>query len=147
MNLTGRARRPKRGPRPAIAKLPVRLLFLENDPGGGTVTGTRSYSIGGNSVATRTGSTSVSYLAGDQQDTDSVAISAADLAVTRRYYDPYGNPRGTAALPTCASCGPERQQRRDDGPTKKTGNAENVAYWVETHLADVLPVPGYRLQI
>jgi RHS repeat-associated protein len=85
-------------------------LLLETDPGsttlilndeeltlsGGTVTGTRYYSIAGNSVATRTGSTSVSYLAGDSQGTDSVAISAASLAVTRRYYDPWGNPRGTA---------------------------------------------------
>jgi RHS repeat-associated protein len=85
-------------------------LLLTADPGsttlilsdeeltlsGSTVTGTRYYSLGGLSVATRTSSTSVSYLAGDSQGTDSVAISAANLAVTRRYYDPWGNPRGTA---------------------------------------------------
>src|SRR6185437_5826370 len=91
-------------------------LLLTADPGsttlnlsdeeltlsGGTVTGTRYYSIGSHSVGTRTGSTSVSYLAGDQQGTDSVAISAATLAATRRYYDPYGNPRGTtpSSFPT-----------------------------------------------
>ncbi|HXS64574.1 MAG TPA: RHS repeat-associated core domain-containing protein [Streptosporangiaceae bacterium] len=91
-------------------------LLLTADPGsttlnlsdeeltlsGGTVTGTRYYSIGSHSVATRTGSTGVSYLAGDQQGTDSVAISAATLTVTRRYYDPYGNPRGTtpSSFPT-----------------------------------------------
>jgi RHS repeat-associated protein len=91
-------------------------LLLEADPGsttvylsdseltlsGGTVTGTRYYSIGSSSVATRTGSTSVSFVAGDSQGTDSVAINAANLAVTRRYYDPYGNPRGTtpSSFPT-----------------------------------------------
>ncbi len=63
----------------------------------GTVTGTRFYALGGTPVATLTsGSTGVSYLAGDQQQTDALAISAANLALTRRYYDPYGNPRGAA---------------------------------------------------
>jgi RHS repeat-associated protein len=84
-------------------------LLLAADPGtttlylpdeelsltGGTVTGTRYYSLGGQVVAARTGATSLAYLAGDSQATDSVAIDAATLAVTRRYYDPYGNPRGT----------------------------------------------------
>ena len=36
----------------------------------------------------------MAYLAGDQQDTESAAIDSASLNVTRRYYDPYGNPRG-----------------------------------------------------
>jgi len=62
----------------------------------GTVTGTRSYSINGTPVASLTGATSVAYLIGDQQGTDSIAISATTLGLTRRYYDPYGNPRGTA---------------------------------------------------
>jgi RHS repeat-associated protein len=53
------------------------------------------YALGGTVVASRTGATSVAYLAGDTQGTDSVAIDAVTLAVTRRYYDPYGNPRGT----------------------------------------------------
>jgi RHS repeat-associated protein len=59
------------------------------------VTGTRYYALGGVTVATRTGAAAVSYLAGDTQGTESVAISASSLAVTRRYYDPYGNARGT----------------------------------------------------
>jgi RHS repeat-associated protein len=39
----------------------------------------------------------VAYLAGDQQGTDSAAVDAASLNLTRRYYDPYGNTRGTTA--------------------------------------------------
>jgi RHS repeat-associated protein len=62
----------------------------------GTVTGTRYYSLDGATVATRTGASSVAYLAGDQQGTDSVAIDAQTLNVAHRYYDPYGNPRGNA---------------------------------------------------
>jgi RHS repeat-associated protein len=61
----------------------------------GTVTGTRYYSLGSTTVAARTGGTTLAYLAGDSQGTDSVAIDAATLSLTRRYYDPYGNPRGT----------------------------------------------------
>jgi RHS repeat-associated protein len=61
----------------------------------GTVTGTRYYSMNGTAVATRTGASGVAYLAGDQQGTDSVAIDAQTLSVTDRYYDPYGNPRGS----------------------------------------------------
>jgi RHS repeat-associated protein len=87
-------------------------LLLEADPGTttlylsdeelslntttGTVTGTRYYTIGGATLAALTsGSTGLYYLAGDRQNTESVAISASTLAVTDRYYDPYGNPIGT----------------------------------------------------
>jgi len=84
-------------------------LLLQTDPGSTTlylpdeqlvqntsgVTGTRYYSIGGVTVAARTSGT-VYYLTGDQQGTDDLAINASTLAVTRRYYDPYGNSIGTA---------------------------------------------------
>jgi len=63
---------------------------------GGTVTGIRYYSIGNMTVATRTGASSLAYLIGDQQGTDSLAISAATLSLSRRYYDPYGNSIGPA---------------------------------------------------
>jgi RHS repeat-associated protein len=68
----------------------------------GVVTGTRYYALDGVTVATRTGASTVTYLAGDQQGTDSVAIDSASLAVTRRWYDPYGSPRGPVptAFPT-----------------------------------------------
>ena len=65
------------------------------DLGSGSVAGTRFYSIGGEQVASRNGS-DVSYLIGDQQGTSSVAVDAATLGVTRRYFDPYGSPIGTA---------------------------------------------------
>jgi RHS repeat-associated protein len=68
---------------------------LSLNTGTGTVTGTRYYSLGGTTVAARTGATSLAYLAGDQQATESDAIDAATLNLTRRYFDPYGNPRGT----------------------------------------------------
>jgi RHS repeat-associated protein len=68
---------------------------LSLNTGTGTITGTRYYSVGGTIVATRTGASSVAYLIGDQQGTDSLAISASTLALTRRFYDPYGNPRGS----------------------------------------------------
>jgi RHS repeat-associated protein len=74
--------------------LPDEELSLNTSTG--TVTGTRYYSVNGITVATRTGASSVAYLAGDQQGTASVAVDSATLGVTRRYYDPYGNPRGTA---------------------------------------------------
>jgi len=69
---------------------------LSLNTGTGTVTGTRYYSIGGAIVAARTGASGLAYLAGDQQDTDSVAIDSGTLGVNRRYYDPYGNARGSA---------------------------------------------------
>jgi RHS repeat-associated protein len=86
-------------------------LLLTADPGsttlylsdeeltlsGGTVTGTRYYTLGNMTVATRTGASSVSYLAGDHEGTDAVAISASSLAVTRRYYAPYGNSVGPSS--------------------------------------------------
>jgi RHS repeat-associated protein len=91
-------------------------LLLEADPGTTTlylpdeelslntttsaVTGTRYYNLGSQTVATlttgSTGSTGLAYLAGDQQGTESVALNASTLAVTSRYYDPYGNPIGAA---------------------------------------------------
>ena len=81
-------------PGTATLYLPDEELSLNT--GTGTVTGTRYYSIGGVTIAARTGASSVAYLAGDQQGTDSAAIDSATLGVNRRYYDPYGNARGTA---------------------------------------------------
>jgi RHS repeat-associated protein len=75
---------------------------LSLDTSTGTVTGTRYYTLGHTTVATLTGASAVSYVVGDQQGTDSLAIDADTLALTRRYYDPYGNPRGTtpSSFPT-----------------------------------------------
>ena len=69
---------------------------LSLNTGTGTVTGTRYYGIGGATVAARTGASTLAYLAGDSQGTDSVATDSGTLGVNRRYYGPYGNARGTA---------------------------------------------------
>jgi YD repeat-containing protein len=60
-----------------------------------TKTGARYYALGGQEVAARTSAGTVYYLAGNQQGTSTVAINASNLAVTRRYYDPYGKAIGT----------------------------------------------------
>jgi YD repeat-containing protein len=69
---------------------------LSYNVGTATMTGTRYYSIGGLTVATRTGADDPAYLAGDEAGTLTVAIDSQTLDITRRYYDPYGNPRGAA---------------------------------------------------
>jgi RHS repeat-associated protein len=73
--------------------LPDEELSLNTSSG--TISGTRYYTLGNATVATLTGASSVAYMTGDQQGTDSLAINATDLSLTRRYYDPYGNTRGT----------------------------------------------------
>jgi len=86
-------------------------LLLQSDPGAttlyladeqivlntttNTVSGTRYYQIGGVTVAARTSAGQVEYLIGDRQGTSQVAIDSQTLAVSRRYYDPYGQPIGT----------------------------------------------------
>ena len=42
----------------------------------------------------------MAYLVGNQQGTDTLAIDAATLTTTRRYYDPYGNPINTTGSVT-----------------------------------------------
>jgi hypothetical protein len=57
-------------------------LYLDDEEltlSGGTVTGTRSSTLGDTTVATRTGASSVSYVVGDQEGTGAVAISASSL--------------------------------------------------------------------
>jgi RHS repeat-associated protein len=85
-------------------------LLLQQDPGsttlylsdeqitltGSTLSGVRYYAIGGQTVAARTSAGDVYYLTGDQEGTQTLAISSATLAVSERFYDPYGNPVGTA---------------------------------------------------
>jgi RHS repeat-associated protein len=58
--------------------------------------GIRYYSIGGITIAARASTGQVNYLAGNQQGTDTLALNARTRSITRRYYDPYGNPIGAA---------------------------------------------------
>jgi RHS repeat-associated protein len=63
--------------------------------------GTRYYSLGGATIATRTGnvaSGNVAYLIPDRQGTDQLVVDSATLTVTRRQFLPFGGARG--AVPT-----------------------------------------------
>jgi RHS repeat-associated protein len=66
----------------------------KNDP----VSGLRFYPApdGTTIVRSSTSTDPVSYEVGNQQATALEAIDATSLAITRRYYDPYGNPVGIA---------------------------------------------------
>jgi RHS repeat-associated protein len=61
----------------------------------GTVTGTRYYTLGDATVASRTSAGVVSDLIPDRQGTDQLAVNVNTQAVTRRSYLPFGGTRGT----------------------------------------------------
>ncbi|GAA4174190.1 toxin C-terminal domain-containing protein [Gryllotalpicola koreensis] len=71
-------------------------------PGSSTVTGSRTYSAGSVVLAERdtaagvTGST-LYWVGSDVDGTPDLEVNAATGAVTNRYTDPFGNPRGTTA--------------------------------------------------
>jgi RHS repeat-associated protein len=60
-----------------------------------TWTGLRNITGPDGTTVTRSSTGTVSYQVANPQGTATTAIDASTLAVTRRYYDPYGNPRGT----------------------------------------------------
>lgn len=60
-----------------------------------TCTGLRNYTGPDGTTITRSSSGTVTYQVANAQGTATTAIDASTLAVTRRFYDPYGNPRGT----------------------------------------------------
>ncbi|MEO3746564.1 RHS repeat-associated core domain-containing protein [Plantactinospora sp. B5E13] len=73
-------------------------LYLGNqevrlDRSTGAVTATRYYRHGGETVAVRTGA-GLTWLAADHHGTAQVAVDSVSLTVTRRRFDPFGNPRG-----------------------------------------------------
>ncbi|TQJ75412.1 ricin-type beta-trefoil lectin domain protein [Streptomyces sp. SLBN-31] len=59
-----------------------------------TCTALRYYSGPDGTRVTRSSSGDVTYQIANGQGTETTSVAADDLAVTRRYYDPYGNPRG-----------------------------------------------------
>ena len=61
-----------------------------------TVTGLRFYAAPDGTTVVRSSAGAISYEVTNPQHTAVEAINAATLAVTRRYFDPYGNPAGTA---------------------------------------------------
>ncbi|QMU70139.1 ricin-type beta-trefoil lectin domain protein [Streptacidiphilus sp. P02-A3a] len=58
-------------------------------------TALRNYNGPDGTTITRTSAGTVAYQVANGQGTAETTIDASSLAVTRRYYDPYGNPRGT----------------------------------------------------
>ena len=60
-----------------------------------TWTGLRNITGPDGTTITRSSSGTVTYQVANAQGTATTAIDASTLAVTRRYYDPYGNSRGT----------------------------------------------------
>ncbi|MEN3356312.1 MAG: hypothetical protein V7637_294, partial [Mycobacteriales bacterium] len=67
----------------------------------GTVIGTRYYTQNGVTIGLRVGGANPIYLMSDQHGTTQVGVDAGNFAVTRRSFDPYGNPlgAGTGAWP------------------------------------------------
>ncbi|MEU5992345.1 RHS repeat-associated core domain-containing protein [Spirillospora sp. NPDC047418] len=62
--------------------------------GANTATGTRYYTFGGQTIAMRTSTGTVTYLAGDHQGSAQVAADAATQAATVRRFTPFGSIRG-----------------------------------------------------
>ena len=105
----------REGPSSSTLYLPDEEITLT----GTKLSGTRYYSIGGQTVAARTSAGQVAYLAGDQEGTQTLAIDSTTLAVTERFYDPYGNTVGTGAGSRTASrARPAATRHGRDGPTR-----------------------------
>jgi RHS repeat-associated protein len=62
---------------------------------GGAVSGLRYYSEPDGATVVRSSSGSLTYELASPQGTNTETVSASTLAVTRRYYDPYGSARGS----------------------------------------------------
>lgn len=85
----------RRDPAGTTLYLPGQELRLE----GGVVTGTRHYSLAGESLASRTGGSEpakLTWVFADHQGTQQTAVNADSQAVTIRRQTPYGEARGTA---------------------------------------------------
>jgi RHS repeat-associated protein len=66
------------------------------DAATGDIWGQRYYTASGTTIAVRTnesGTEKLSFLAGDAHGTSTLAVAATDLAVTKRYFTPFGEDR------------------------------------------------------
>ncbi|MFF1676264.1 RHS repeat-associated core domain-containing protein [Streptomyces sp. NPDC058256] len=71
-------------------------VHLDNSSGTAKTWAQRYYGVAGSTVAMRTnksGTDSLVYLAGDQHGTSTLALTATDQAVTKRYFTPFGQSR------------------------------------------------------
>ncbi|MCP2166451.1 RHS repeat-associated core domain-containing protein [Goodfellowiella coeruleoviolacea] len=64
---------------------------------GTQVTGKRYYSHAGTLVAVRGSVSGLTFMVADHQGTMSLTVNPEDFSSQRRYFDPFGNPRGAAA--------------------------------------------------
>ncbi|GLW70491.1 hypothetical protein Kpho02_27900 [Kitasatospora phosalacinea] len=70
-------------------------LTVDNVSSTHPVTGRRYYRAPDGTTTVRSGNGTITYQPGGTQGTAQLQVDATTLAVTRRAYDPYGNPRGT----------------------------------------------------
>ncbi|WP_328606858.1 polymorphic toxin-type HINT domain-containing protein [Amycolatopsis sp. NBC_00345] len=84
---------------PSGVTLTVGDTELHVAAGGTTAIGTRYYSYNGQPIAERNAVSGVSWLLTDNQGTAYATVDAANLAVRKRYQDPYGVPRGNTDGP------------------------------------------------
>ncbi|MFB9932205.1 RHS repeat-associated core domain-containing protein [Amycolatopsis halotolerans] len=84
---------------PSGVTLTVGDTELHVAAGNTTAIGTRYYTYNGHPIAQRNGVTGISWLLTDNQGTAYATVDAANLAVRKRYQDPYGVPRGTTDSP------------------------------------------------
>ncbi|MGW4806925.1 RHS repeat-associated core domain-containing protein [Kitasatospora sp. NPDC004272] len=85
----------QRGPTGTVLYLFGGAEQLTLDSTGQTVSGLRRYHNPDGTTIVRSSSGTVTYQPANPQGTAQLQVDATTLAVTRRSFDPYGNPRGT----------------------------------------------------
>ncbi|MFJ5218724.1 RHS repeat-associated core domain-containing protein [Streptomyces sp. NPDC088354] len=91
-------RRPSSGDGETVLYLGATEVHLKVSGTTKTLTGNRYYTAAGQTIAVRTVTSStntLTFLAGDNHGTTSIALDATTLAITKRYTNPFGAPRGT----------------------------------------------------
>jgi len=79
---------------PTATTLYLGAVELRLEAGAPAATATRYYGHGDQTVAARTDDQKLTWLVPDHNGTGQLAVDATSLQVTRRQFDPFGNPRG-----------------------------------------------------
>ncbi|GAA4212761.1 RHS repeat domain-containing protein [Microbispora amethystogenes] len=79
---------------PSGTVLYLGVMEVRVDTGSTTPSATRYYTHGDRTIAVRGNDQRLTWLVSDHHGTAELAIDAASLEVTRRRFDPFGNPRG-----------------------------------------------------
>ncbi|MFF1821363.1 polymorphic toxin-type HINT domain-containing protein [Kribbella sp. NPDC058245] len=85
----------RRDPKGATLYLASTEVRWEKSGTAETLASTRYYDFNGKTIAMRTSSSSVEYLMPDAQGTSTVSFDGVAATISRRFMDPFGNPRGT----------------------------------------------------